>query len=62
MLDALAALPPAEGEERVYYAGLKGRESEEHCDREGVPLTRKVWEAIKDAAQSLGVREPAIRG
>jgi LDH2 family malate/lactate/ureidoglycolate dehydrogenase len=62
MLDALAALPPAEGEERVYYAGLKGREFEDRCDREGVPLTKRVWEAIKEAAQSLGVRGPAIRG
>jgi LDH2 family malate/lactate/ureidoglycolate dehydrogenase len=58
MLDALAALTPAEGRERVYYAGLKSREAEERNNRQGVPVTKGVWETIKAAARSLGVAVP----
>ncbi|MDR2247108.1 MAG: Ldh family oxidoreductase [Treponema sp.] len=63
MLDALAGLTPAEGRERVYYAGLKGREAEERSNREGVPVAEDVWETIKAAARSLGVSEavPPVR-
>ncbi|MDR0759325.1 MAG: Ldh family oxidoreductase [Treponema sp.] len=63
MLDALAGLTPAEGRERVYYAGLKSREAEERSNREGVPVAKDVWETIKAAACSLGVSEavPQIR-
>jgi LDH2 family malate/lactate/ureidoglycolate dehydrogenase len=58
MLDALASLPPAEGQERVYYAGLKGRENEERSGREGVPLAKGVWDSIKASARSLNVPAP----
>ncbi|MDR0377183.1 MAG: Ldh family oxidoreductase [Spirochaetaceae bacterium] len=58
MLDALSSLPPAEGRERVYYAGLKGREAEERSSREGVPLAEDVWETIKASARLLGVAVP----
>jgi LDH2 family malate/lactate/ureidoglycolate dehydrogenase len=58
MLDTLAALTPAEGQERVYYAGLKGRENEERCNREGVPVTKGVWNSIRASAQALGVPAP----
>jgi LDH2 family malate/lactate/ureidoglycolate dehydrogenase len=61
MLDALAGLTPAEGRERVYYAGLRGREAEERSNREGVPLAKDVWETIKTSALSLGVPVPAVK-
>jgi LDH2 family malate/lactate/ureidoglycolate dehydrogenase len=55
MLDALTALPPADGAERVYYAGQKEQESEAESRRLGVPLTEGVWETIKKTARDLGV-------
>jgi LDH2 family malate/lactate/ureidoglycolate dehydrogenase len=58
MLDTLSGLTPAEGRERVYYAGLKGREAEERSNREGVPVAEGVWETIKASALSLGVAVP----
>lgn len=60
MLGELAALKPAEGAQRVYYAGLKGREAEETCDALGVPLPLGVWETIKAAAGGLGVPIPGV--
>jgi LDH2 family malate/lactate/ureidoglycolate dehydrogenase len=59
MLDALAALPPADGAERVYYAGQKEQESLAESRRLGVPLTEGVWETIKKTAVDLGVPVPA---
>jgi len=61
MLDSLAALKPAEGADRVYYAGLKSREAEAQCAKLGVPLAEGVWETIAAAALSLGVPVPAVR-
>jgi LDH2 family malate/lactate/ureidoglycolate dehydrogenase len=58
MLSALSSLPPAEGADRVYYAGLKGREHEAECKRLGIPLKKGVWETIKAAAEELGVPVP----
>jgi LDH2 family malate/lactate/ureidoglycolate dehydrogenase len=55
MLGELAALEPAEGAQRVYYAGLKGREAEEESNALGVPLPEGVWETIKTAAGELSV-------
>ncbi|MDR3130515.1 MAG: Ldh family oxidoreductase [Treponema sp.] len=60
MLDALSSLPPAEGRERVYYAGLRSQEEEERSAREGVPLSEGVWEELKALALPLGVLIPAI--
>jgi LDH2 family malate/lactate/ureidoglycolate dehydrogenase len=54
MLDALSALEPAEGAERVWYAGLKEHEAEKRCETEGVPLTDGVWETLKTIAGELG--------
>jgi LDH2 family malate/lactate/ureidoglycolate dehydrogenase len=58
MLNELASLPPAEGAERVYYAGLKGQEAEERSRIRGVPLAEGVWETIKATAAELGVPAP----
>jgi LDH2 family malate/lactate/ureidoglycolate dehydrogenase len=63
MLEALAALPPAEGARRVYYAGLKEQEAEAESNRRGVPLTEGVWETLKQTAEELGVSAPpAVNG
>jgi LDH2 family malate/lactate/ureidoglycolate dehydrogenase len=58
MLDRLSSLPPAEGADRVYYAGLKGQEAERQCETRGVPLPEGVWETIKAAAAELGLSPP----
>jgi LDH2 family malate/lactate/ureidoglycolate dehydrogenase len=60
MLDELGALKPAEGADRVYYAGLKEHEAEARSEREGVPLTEGVWETLKETAEELGVPVPRI--
>jgi LDH2 family malate/lactate/ureidoglycolate dehydrogenase len=61
MLDELTALKPAEGADRVYYAGLKEQESELQCEKEGVPLTDEVWQTLKETAEGLGIPVPAPR-
>ncbi|MDR2103994.1 MAG: Ldh family oxidoreductase, partial [Treponema sp.] len=58
MLDALNALTPAEGAERVYYPGQKEHEAEARCEKEGVPLSEGVWEALRAAALELRVALP----
>jgi LDH2 family malate/lactate/ureidoglycolate dehydrogenase len=58
MLHDLTALPPAEGADRVVYAGLKSRESEAECARLGVPVAATVWETLKETAARLGVAVP----
>jgi LDH2 family malate/lactate/ureidoglycolate dehydrogenase len=63
LLAALTALPPAEGEDRVYYAGLKSHETEAENNRLGIPVKTGVWETLKAAAQELGVEvPPALSG
>jgi LDH2 family malate/lactate/ureidoglycolate dehydrogenase len=62
MLDELAALPPAEGAARVYYAGLKEQEAEAESNRTGVPLTGGVWETLQKTARELDVFVPAPIG
>ncbi|GHU19421.1 malate dehydrogenase [Spirochaetia bacterium] len=59
MLDELTALRPAKGADRVYYAGLKEQEAEKKCEKEGVPLTKEVWNTLKETANGLGVPLPA---
>ncbi|MDR3336066.1 MAG: Ldh family oxidoreductase [Treponema sp.] len=61
MLDALTALPPAEGAEKVYYAGLKSHETEAENNRLGIPVAAGVWETIRIAAEELGVEVPTPR-
>jgi LDH2 family malate/lactate/ureidoglycolate dehydrogenase len=55
MLSALESLPPAEGADRVFYAGLKEREAEEASAIHGVPLTEGIWEALQGIAQALAL-------
>jgi LDH2 family malate/lactate/ureidoglycolate dehydrogenase len=55
MLDALAALPPARGADRVYYAGQRSQEAEARSNEAGVPLSERVWEELQNIARDLGL-------
>jgi L-2-hydroxycarboxylate dehydrogenase (NAD+) len=46
MLKGLRDCPPAEGAERVYFAGQKEFEKEEECSRMGVPLLKQTYDQI----------------
>ncbi|MDR2516520.1 MAG: Ldh family oxidoreductase [Spirochaetaceae bacterium] len=60
MLRSLGALSPAEGADRVYYAGLKSRETEAECARTGVPVAAGVWASLVETASRLGVTVPPV--
>jgi LDH2 family malate/lactate/ureidoglycolate dehydrogenase len=60
MLDELNALRPAEGAERVWYAGQKEQEAEAESEKRGVPLSQGVWETLSAAARELGVPVPPL--
>jgi len=61
LLRDLRETPPAVGEERVYFAGLKEFEHEERCTREGVPVLRKTYGQFVEIAQRFGLEAPAPR-
>jgi LDH2 family malate/lactate/ureidoglycolate dehydrogenase len=46
MLQALRTMEPAEGAERVLYAGLKAHETEAESERLGVPLLETVYTEV----------------
>jgi LDH2 family malate/lactate/ureidoglycolate dehydrogenase len=56
MLEALNSLGPAEGAERVWYAGQKEHEAEAASALGGVPLADNVWESLRETAATLNVR------
>jgi L-2-hydroxycarboxylate dehydrogenase (NAD+) len=58
MLAALRACPPAEGAERVYFAGQKEFEHEAECLRLGVPLLEKTYQQLCEIAREHGVDAP----
>lgn len=58
LLGELTSAVPAEGQDRVYYAGLKEHESEARSAREGVPLTAKVAAQLRSIGDELGVGFP----
>lgn len=60
MLRDLRATPVAEGQERVYFAGQKEFEAEERNAAEGVPVSGKVYEQLKEIAEETGVELPAV--
>lgn len=59
MLASLRASPPAEGEERVYYAGLPEREAEEESERLGVIVAGPTLSALRELGRSLSLSFPA---
>lgn len=58
LMDQLQCARPAEGCERVYYAGLKEHESEAECETKGVPLTDKVAASLQAIGKECGVPFP----
>lgn len=58
MLLALRTSPPAEGEERVYYAGLPEREWEAESLRRGIPLSRQTYGQLCEIAADCGLEAP----
>lgn len=56
-LRSLRETPPAEGHDRVYYAGLIEHEVREERIRNGIPLHREVVSYLRDLAEELGVEE-----
>ena len=46
MMDELNAMRPAEGCERVYYAGQKEHEAEQRSWIKGVPVTDKLYDEL----------------
>lgn len=60
MLSQLKNSKPAEGQDRVYYAGLKEAENEVSSAEIGVPLSDKVWNQISEFGVELGVKPPEL--
>jgi L-2-hydroxycarboxylate dehydrogenase (NAD+) len=60
MLADLRSSPPAEGEESVYYAGLREALAEEECSRTGVPLILKSYDGLVEVAKELGLERPVL--
>ncbi len=58
MLRQLRLAEPAEGQERVYYAGLKEAEHEIEAEKTGVSLSDKVWSQVCAFGDVLGVPRP----
>jgi LDH2 family malate/lactate/ureidoglycolate dehydrogenase len=57
-LAALRSCTPAEGADRVYYAGLKEAEAEDEAARIGVPVEAGVFRSLKEIAGILRVEAP----
>jgi LDH2 family malate/lactate/ureidoglycolate dehydrogenase len=60
MLINLRNSPPAEGAQRVYYAGLKEFEAEAKSLREGVPILGKTYAQLAKIGEEFGVEPPAV--
>ena len=58
MLGELRNSAPAEGQDRVYYAGLKSAESKELALKIGVPLSLNTVEELRELAAELGLEFP----
>lgn len=58
MLKALRECPSAEGEERVYFAGLPEMEYEEETHRRGIPLVLKTYTMLRDLGNEFGIQVP----
>lgn len=61
MLAALRSCPVAEGEERVYYAGLKESEAEEKARSEGISLDENVYVTLGSLGGECGLKAPAAQ-
>lgn len=61
LLEDLRASPPAEGEKRVYFAGMPEMEQERTTERSGVPLVAKTYEMLVDLGREFGIEAPGAR-
>ncbi len=59
MLSRLRDCPPAEGAERVYFAGQKEFEAERACASRGVPLVPAAHASLVAIARETGIEPPA---
>jgi len=62
MLHDLRTAEPADGAERVYYAGLPEQEAEDECRRLGVPLLDTTLARLKSLAAEQGLAFPQSLG
>lgn len=62
MLHDLRNCPPADGAERVYFAGQKEFEHEATCLRQGVPLLRLTYDQLCEIGAEHGAEPPPIMG
>lgn len=62
LLEELRTSPPAEGRERVYYAGLKEIEAEEASARRGVAIEAEVAATLSDIGKHVGIDLPSPTG
>jgi LDH2 family malate/lactate/ureidoglycolate dehydrogenase len=60
LLRALRECPPAEGAERVYFAGQKEFEHEAESLRLGVPLLQKTYDAICTVGREHSIPPPRL--
>jgi LDH2 family malate/lactate/ureidoglycolate dehydrogenase len=60
MLQNLRQCPPAEGAERVYFAGQKEFEQEQECLLAGVPLTSQTHALLHTIGAEFGVPSPLL--
>jgi LDH2 family malate/lactate/ureidoglycolate dehydrogenase len=60
MLKGLRDCPPAPGQERVYYAGLKESEHAKECKQLGIPLTPKTYESLCTLGKETNIQPPVI--
>jgi len=58
MLQRLRQSPPADGCERVYFAGQKEFERESECAEKGIPLLAHTYDELCDIAREEGLTPP----
>jgi LDH2 family malate/lactate/ureidoglycolate dehydrogenase len=61
-VDAIKALPVAEGAAEILVPGERGRRSYDERSSTGIPLGPKVWRELSESADALGVPVPAPLG
>ncbi len=58
MLGRLRECPPAPGQKRVYYAGLKEYEHAKECKQQGIPLTTTTYESLCALGKEMSIQPP----
>jgi LDH2 family malate/lactate/ureidoglycolate dehydrogenase len=58
-VDALKALPRAQGADEILFPGERGARVLAERSRDGIPLGQKAWQGLREQAEQLGVPVPA---